>query len=145
MSTKVKIKHDMRNATNKVDRVITQEARDAIISLINSFQSDIKISMRNSPQTGNIYPRGDQPPHIASSKGNPPRPDEGILVNSILKMMTGLLSGEVFTNVGSAEILEDKNNLDRPFMSERSVAGKQLRKNAKRLFGNIKVGKIQRG
>tara|TARA_Y100001937_G_scaffold53300_1_gene73513 strand:- start:1083 stop:1493 length:411 start_codon:yes stop_codon:yes gene_type:complete len=135
----------MKKATSKADQVITQEARDAIISLINSFQADIKISMRNSPQTGNIYPRAGTTPHIASSKGNPPRPDEGILINSIFKTMTGLLKGEVFTNVGYAEILEDENNLDRPFMSKRSIAGKQLRKNSKRLFGNIKIGRIQRG
>lgn len=66
--------------TTVMDRIIADDAmRDRFIAgVAQEMAGDMKLSMTKSPATGRRY--GD---HIASSPGNPPRVDLGILRASI--------------------------------------------------------------
>lgn len=44
---------------------------------------DLKESMLDSPASGATYSRGEGRTHTASSPGNPPRPDMGVLINTV--------------------------------------------------------------
>lgn len=63
----------------KADRILEDEAIEMRNTIIRSMQ--------NSSKTGRRYPRGSKKGkmiyHIASSKGNPPRVDDGGLIASI--------------------------------------------------------------
>ena len=116
------------NASRHVNRVL------------NTFRRDITMNMRNTPKTGNVYPRGTSEPHIASSAGNPPAIDTSLLVNSIqIKPSSPSIKpvGKVFTNVEYAQMLE--LYMDRPFMGKESKAFKQAKAFSRKMAKDIKV------
>jgi hypothetical protein len=98
------------------------------------------MNMRNTPKTGNVYPRGTSEPHIASSAGNPPAIDTGRLVNSIqTKPSSPSIKpvGKVFTNVEYSQMLE--LYMDRAFMGKESKAYKQAKAFSRKMAKDIKV------
>ena len=116
------------NASRHVNRVL------------NTFRRDITMNMRNTPKTGNVYPRGTSEPHIASSAGNPPAIDTSLLVNSIqIKPSSPSIKpvGKVFTNVEYAQMLE--LYMDRPFMGKESKASQQAKAFSRKMAKDIKV------
>lgn len=58
------------------------------------METEMKLSMTNSPSTGETYNRGRGRYHVASSPGNPPRPDTGALLGSIRTIKRGRLHYE---------------------------------------------------
>lgn len=91
----------------KVGRVIARYGR--------LVENRIKVLMTETPKTGNIYPRGKNRIHIASSKGNPPAVDYGDLRSSINTELSRL-SALVWTDKEYAFWLEfgTKNIAARP-------------------------------
>jgi len=127
-NAEVVLKKYQVNASRHVNRVL------------NNFRRDITMNMRNTPKTGNVYPRGDGQPHTASSEGNPPAIDTGRLVNSIqIKPSSPTIKpvGKVFTNVEYAQMLE--LYMDRPFMGKESKAYQQAKAFSKKMAKDIKV------
>ena len=61
------------------------DIRDVISVGVVGIRNTAILSMKNSPATGRLYTGGGRSkPHIASSPGNPPRPDFGDLISSIV-------------------------------------------------------------
>ena len=131
------------NFAKKADVVLKKYQVNAsrhVNRVLNTFKRDIQLGMRNTPKTGNVYPRGTSEPHIASSAGNPPALDTSRLVNSIqIKPSSPSIKpvGKVFTNVEYAQMLE--LYMDRPFMGKESKAYQQAKAFSKKMAKDIKV------
>ena len=133
MGIKVNITSDIRKRVNKVTKQYKTRQNRWVDATGSYFRNQIALMMTTSPATGNEYERGKKI-HIASSKGNPPRVDTGVLRTSIQYKRVRQGEGIVTTNVNYAEKLETK--MDRPFMGKRSksyintkIFGKMFAKN----------------
>lgn len=84
----------------------------------HQMQGDIRQSMIDSPATGKTYDRGKGRYHVASSPGNPPRPDTGTLINTIRVRPVGFLHYEIVDGVEYGIELEEgtTKKAPRPFM-----------------------------
>lgn len=105
----------------KLEKIIkTQPARSArwLKGVGEQIVGDVKMSMADSPRTGERYSRGQGRTHIASSPGEPPRPDTGTLINSIRLRKVGELHYEVVDGVEYGIYLEEGTTriAPRPFM-----------------------------
>jgi len=92
---------------------LPQKADIALGKIAEEMVTDIKLSMQGSPQNGVVYTRRGRR-HIASSAGNPPRPDMGALIGSIRKENRGKLTYHVMDGVEYGFWLETVK--DRPWM-----------------------------
>ena len=68
--------------------------KDLLAGVATEMVGDMKIGMLDSPADGNVY--GD---HVASSPGNPPRPDTAELLNSVTHTATGPLEETIHDQV----------------------------------------------
>lgn len=107
-----KIKLDMKELERLVSRVPGEIDR-AVAIAAQEMVTDIQQGMRDSPADGESYGR-----HVASSPGNPPRPDLGALVNSINWQPKGTGKAEIRDGVEYGEYLEfgTEHIEPRPFM-----------------------------
>ena len=65
----------LRDNPNKFDKALTAFCFDG--------KRYVRQIIKDSPPTGNVYMKPSGVSHTASSPGNPPRIDDGILINSI--------------------------------------------------------------
>lgn len=88
-----------------------------LASVAEELVNDVKLSMTNSPATGESYRRGSRV-HVASSSPNPPRPDMGTLIASIRWQREKSLTYRIEDGVeyGIAMELGTENIEPRPFM-----------------------------
>lgn len=112
----VKIK---KNDLAKLARMAPDKADAAIRVLAEEGVNIAKQSMLNSPATGRSYVRGGKV-HVASSPGNPPRPDRGVLINTLRHEERGKAVRVIIAGSDHAEPLEfgsaARNMAPRPFM-----------------------------
>lgn len=136
MTFKIKVKLDKWQDAIKA---APEAAGRAVAAVAYEGERYVKQSMSDSPATGRAYVHGGAT-HIASSPGNPPRPDVGNLLNSInVKRMNEKLYA---IRVGSEQgvLLEFGTTYmeARPFMGP---AAAWLKKNATRIakeaFGDL--------
>ena len=144
-SVKVTVFSSIDSTTEQVENLYIQKVLTYINKVSNTFQENIQRSMVNSPATGNTYTSGvnENITHIASSEGNPPRPDTGNLKNSIMpfraRRVGDVISGGVDTEMEYAYSL-DKGRLNRPFMREGSIAFEQTKRMANGRAVEIRIG-----
>ncbi len=119
MGIKVAITSDIRKRVNKVTKQYKTRQNRWVDATGSYFRNQIALGMTTSPATGKTYKRGNIE-HVASSRGNPPRVDTGVLRTSIQYKRLRQGEGLVSTNVEYSERLEKK--LDRFFMGKRSRA-----------------------
>lgn len=77
--------------TKKLEQVIqglSGGIDELLAAAATKIVGDIVMGMQQSPASGRTYTKGSRV-HVASSPGNPPRPDSGELVNSITHTKTG--------------------------------------------------------
>lgn len=77
--------------TRMLERVIRElpgGIDDLLAAAATEMVGDMVMGMQESPADGVTYTRGSRE-HVASSAGNPPRPDTGELVNSVTHTKTG--------------------------------------------------------
>lgn len=94
----------MKVDTSKMQEVIAMlpnKEKDLLAAIATEMVGDMKVGMLDSPADGNVY--GD---HVASSPGNPPRPDTGELLNSITHTATGPLEETIHDQVEYGKYLE---------------------------------------
>jgi len=134
LGIKVSITSDIKQRVNKVTKQYAVRQNRWVDATGSYFRNQIALMMTTSPATGKEYERGKKI-HIASSKGNPPRVDTGVLRTSIQYKRVRQGEGIVTTNVNYAEKLETK--MDRPFMGKRSKAYRNTKIFGKMFAKNI--------
>lgn len=96
-----------------------QKAGQALRALAEEGRNIAVESMRESPASGRTYKRGSVS-HVASSPGNPPRPDIGTLMNSIYVQRLKALVQRIAVGAEHGVYQEfgvEENGLEaRPFM-----------------------------
>ena len=120
MGIKVEIKSDIRKRVNAVSKMYNARQNRWVDATGSYFRNQIALEMTISPATGRTTIKDNGVKHIASSIGNPPRVDTGVLRTSIQYKRTGQGIGKVSTNIDYSERLE--KNLRRPFMGKQSKA-----------------------
>ena len=103
---------------NKVSPQISKYMKDVIQYGVREVRNEAILSIQGTPKTGRAYQRGKKI-HIASSPGNPPAIDTGILINSIeMVYKDSGFTGEVQANTNYAIHLEygTAKMAERPFM-----------------------------
>tara|TARA_R100001440_G_scaffold54689_2_gene74501 strand:+ start:178 stop:600 length:423 start_codon:yes stop_codon:yes gene_type:complete len=136
LGIRVTIKNNTSKRINKVLKQYASKQNQWVDTVGSYFRNQIALEMTISPPSGNVYREGTPTEHIASSVGNAPRVDTGVLRSSIqykrLRGESGV--GLVSTNIEYAERLEKQ--LKRPFMGKNSKAymntlifGKMVAKN----------------
>lgn len=107
-----------QNDLDRLRRQSPQRAGRAIRVLANEGVNKAKMLMQESPATGREYARG-RKTHIASSPGQPPRPDMGTLMNSIHVVDVGPLTKHIADGVEYGEMQEfgTEDMEARPFMT----------------------------
>ena len=86
----------------RLEQIIRQHPARAdawLREVATEIVSDIKLSMVNTPRSGNTYRRGEGRYHTASAAGNAPAPDMGTLLNSMKFLPVGHLHYEVSDGV----------------------------------------------
>ncbi len=106
--------------TRKLRQIIESMPRGEaalLAGIANEMVVDVQLSMDDSPADGRTYKRGTVE-HVASSAGNPPRPDTGTLRASINHAPRGNLEEVIFDQVEYGYYLEfgTEDILPRPFM-----------------------------
>lgn len=97
------------------------EVGEIFLDTANDMRNDMIMSMRNTTRASHSYPRGGKR-HHPSQKGSPPAIDTGELVSRIaydISQSGGDMVLEVGVTAGAknyADLLEDENVLDRPFL-----------------------------
>jgi hypothetical protein len=108
-----------KNNLRKLAQMAPGEADAAIRVLAEEGVNIAKQLMLNSPRTGRSYVRGGKV-HVASSPGNPPRPDRGRLINSLRHESRGTAVRVIIAGTEYARPLEfgspARNRAARPFM-----------------------------
>lgn len=102
-------------------------ARGALTARANKAQLGLGLLRKPGTKTrviiGNRF-------HRASAKGQPPAVDSGKLLNSIKTKQTAPLQITIFSNLRYAEILDNPQKLNRPFMrKERDNFRSKFKKN----------------
>lgn len=120
MGIKVIIKSDIRKRVDAVAKMYAVKQNRWVDSTGSYFRNQIALGMTTSPATGKVYREGKATQHIASSIGNPPRVDTGVLRTSIQYKRIRQGMGIVSTNIEYSERLE--KNLKRYFMGKQSNA-----------------------
>ena len=120
MGIKVNITSDIRKRVDYVSKIYKSKQNRWVDNTGSYFRNQIALGMTTSPATGKVYREGTAKAHIASSVGNPPRVDTGVLRTSIQYKRTRQGEGIVSTKVEYSERLE--KNLKRYFMGKRSNA-----------------------
>ena len=120
MGIRVEIKSDIRKRVNAVSKMYNARQNRWVDATGSYFRNQIALEMTLSPATGKTRIKENGIKHTASSVGNPPRVDTGMLRSSIQykRIRQGL--GLVSTNMDYAERLE--TNLKRYFMGKQSKA-----------------------
>lgn len=120
MGIRVEIKSDIRKRVNAVSKKYNARQNRWVDATGSYFRNQIALEMTLSPATGKTRTKENGVRHTASSVGNPPRVDTGMLRSSIQykRLRQGL--GLVSTNMDYAERLE--TNLKRYFMGKQSKA-----------------------
>tara|TARA_R100001463_G_scaffold47185_4_gene95991 strand:- start:5594 stop:6031 length:438 start_codon:yes stop_codon:yes gene_type:complete len=142
LGIKVTIKSNMPKNVSSAKKEFNNSVNRYLDRVGTYFKGKIQLHIQASPPTGRTYTHDSEgekrsKPHIASSKGNPPRIDTGSLFNSVQYIRTKDLEGEVSvaTRKNYAETLEME--LDRPFMGQKSMAYKNTLK-----FGKARAKEI---
>ena len=108
-----------KNNLKKLAQMAPAKAEAALAVLGEEGVNIAKESMLDSPATGRTYKRG-RKTHVASSPGNPPRPDKAILLNSLRHESRGQLVRVIVAASDHAEPQEfgsaARNLAPRPFM-----------------------------
>jgi hypothetical protein len=112
---------DVELNMRELERIIRQHPTQAdnwLRGVAQQMENEVKLSMTQSPATGNTYSRGRNRTHTASSPGNPPRPDVGALMGSIRSKRRGGLHYEIRDGVEYGVYLEYGTEAiaARPFM-----------------------------
>ena len=139
---KVDISTEMKLKSNKALSMYEVNAARHLNRVANQFKNISSVAMHKS-SGGRFYKvTKTGKPHQASVKGNPPAKDTGRLINSLFVTPASptKLSASLSTNVEYAGFLEDKDNLDRPFMSERSQPFQDTKTFAERVAKDISLG-----
>lgn len=94
------LRYFMKDINTSVKAAVQATALEAL--------SDVRRSMRDTPKSGNQYPRrkGGTKIHIASSEGNPPAIDFGTLIGSIYYTMVDDLTAAIGSRLDYAYHLE---------------------------------------
>lgn len=92
-------------------QILSQAVQKSAVEL----ESEIKQTILKSKPSGRLYKRGKNRFHRASAKGQSPAIDSGSLINSVRARTKSELVATVSTSKKYAEILDNKNKLDRPF------------------------------
>lgn len=91
---------------NEIKERVKQAAMRGVVRATTEVKADAINSMRNSPPTGREYTRRGVT-HIASSPGNPPRPDTGTLIGRTrMEFVYDQLLGRVIFSTNYAAALE---------------------------------------
>jgi len=91
---------------NRIIRNHPTEADRWLNGVAVQMETEMKLSMTNSPATGARYRRRNGRYHVASSPGNAPRPDMGALLGSINTRKRGRLHYEHRDGVEYGVLLE---------------------------------------
>tara|TARA_R100000353_G_scaffold145628_1_gene104484 strand:- start:22 stop:459 length:438 start_codon:yes stop_codon:yes gene_type:complete len=138
---KVDVTTQMQLKTNKAFDLYNINSARHLNRVANHFRNQITKAMQKSTG-GNVYiVTKSGKTHQASIRGNPPAVNTGRLVNSFFVKPASptRLSSSLETNVSYAKFLEDEMNLDRPFMSERSIPFKNTKNYANRIAKDISL------
>ena len=130
------------NMDKKISKAISLYSTNAIRHInrvANNFQSEIKLSMRNTKVDKTVTRYNPTRQARVSAKGNPPAIDTGLLVNSIFikPASKAVMTAEVFTNNEYAPFLE--LDLDREFMGENSPAFKKAIGFSNKVIAQVKL------
>jgi len=118
-----------KNDFKKLAAATPKQADEVLGALAEEGETIVKLSMEDSPASGRSYSRGNRV-HVASSPGNPPRPDSGTLLNSILAQKIRLKHHRIVAQAEHAvwqEFGVEENGLEpRPFMGPMAMELERL-------------------
>lgn len=108
------------NRLPEVARRIPQACNRVVAETLSLIEGEIKVGMAE-PKSGHVYGN-----HQASAPGESPAIDTGALVNSIQQTPVTNGSGQVYTNMEYAEVLEygGADMEARPFMTPAAEAAR---------------------
>ena len=141
---KVKIESNIEKKISEAVRLYDAHTIRHLNRVANEFRNQIAKSMRSTPkQSKAVKSSVSNKRHYPSKEGFPPAIDSSRLVNSIMIRPATVMGGNtkissaVMTRVEYAKFLE--GSLNRPFMSENSIAFQNTRQYANKIAKDISI------